>query len=490
MSQTDTPEDVAARQGGRRRPGRTTRHRGDRCRMCGQTVVVDTVGRCPLGHQVVDPDEIDARLHALRQARQALQLAEPSPGPEDDHVEIVLSDLPPTVPSAFSTASPRFHERAQAAPPPRPAPGRDPLATDPAAALPPSPTEPSPWAPSRDRSATVAITADLPIADPLEAALARLGARRTAGVERCWVPGAFLTGRVMRTPAYLPDLALHRRLAVPGDHVLPVMEEAPPLPDGSVRGPRIARALFEEVLGQVVDPARETTADPAPPAPAARMVRVTPTTPAAGTGMAPATGAPAGGAAAAGAPAVAAPTSAVDEAIAARTLGQDLATREASSGQPQPIPSRPNTALPSPPARPAAPPTASAPAPTQSALAQPAPAPPVPTAARPRVAGPTREALPRRTPVAPAPSAGSALDVEAVRPLLTAAPGLHDLTPEAPSALDVASLPKVEPAPVRVYELLPLDDPDGDGRGLATRIAGGLFVLALLAVGLWLATSL
>lgn len=380
MSQTDTPEDTSAAPGGRRSRGWRNRHRGDRCRMCGQVVVVDRDGCCPLGHQVVDRAEMADRRSAMEQERATARLAEPTPGPEDGHVEIVLPEaLPPTFPSAFTTASPRFADVAAQAPPqPRP-PARDPLAVDPDAQATPSP---------RDQPAAAVTTAELPVggvtAATLAAPFARLVgsplARRAPAteVERCWVPGVFLTGRVMRTPVHLPERALGRHLAQPDDHVLPVMEQAPPLPDAGIAGPRIARALFEQVLDEVVDP-------PAPPPPAAP-------------------------------PVTAPPAAAVAPSPAIRVQAAPVA------------------------------------------------------------------------PVAPA-QVRSAMDTGPSRGM-GHRPGLDDLTPDAPSALDVRALPTVEPAPPPTYELLPLEDDTVGPRSAGTVIAAVAFLLVLVAVGSWLATSL
>lgn len=372
MSQTDTPEDTAAAPGGRRARGWRNRHRGDRCRMCGQVVVVDRDGCCPLGHQVVDRAEMADRRSAMEEERATARLAEPTRGPEDGHVEIVLPEaLPPTFPSAFTTASPRFADVAAQAPPQPRRPAIDPLAVD--ADGKPTPTP-------RDQPTAAVTTAELPVAttagglgDPFDRLVGRPLARHTpeAEVERCWVPGVFLTGRVMRTPVHLPERALGRHLAQPDDHVLPVMEQAPPLPDASIAGPRIARALFEQVLEEVVDPP---------------------------------------------------------------------------------------TAVP--------------------AAAAPITAPPVVPVGPPPV-----------VPVAVAP-VRSALDAGPSRGLAGHRPGLDDLTPDAPSALDVRALPAVEPAPPRTYELLPLEEDTVGPRSTGTVIAAVAFLLALVAVGAWLATSL
>lgn len=41
------------------RRARQPRHQGDRCELCGRVVAVDERGRCPLGHQVLDPARLE-----------------------------------------------------------------------------------------------------------------------------------------------------------------------------------------------------------------------------------------------------------------------------------------------------------------------------------------------------------------------------------------------------------------------------------------------
>lgn len=72
---------------------------------------------------------------------------------------------------------------------------------------------------------------------------------------------------------------------------------------------------------------------------------------------------------------------------------------------------------------------------------------------------------------------------------------LTDLTPDAPSALDLYEAPPSEsvpdPADEAVFEQVPLTDPGLEPpRGVLQMIAGGVFVAILLAVAWYLATTL
>ncbi|WP_114476331.1 hypothetical protein [Euzebya rosea] len=125
MSQTDTPRASRGNRLGRGR-GRL-RHdveAGERCDKCRQVVAIDDRGRCALGHQVVDPDraaEILAELAARAAEDEDSQDHEArddssEEGSEPD-VTIVLPDaeLSPAIPAltqnAFTTPSPRLVER-------------------------------------------------------------------------------------------------------------------------------------------------------------------------------------------------------------------------------------------------------------------------------------------------------------------------------------------------------------------------------------------
>lgn len=116
-----------------RRRRRANRHAGDRCDMCGGIrVVVDSLGQCALGHQVLSQDETARRQGDLQAAEEAARTRE-----EERRARVIDLALAephtqlPTAPS-FATWSPSLTRALETAvapartsgPRPEPAPGR------------------------------------------------------------------------------------------------------------------------------------------------------------------------------------------------------------------------------------------------------------------------------------------------------------------------------------------------------------------------------
>lgn len=464
MTQMDTSADLTGGGPGRPRRGRRRldSHTGDRCRMCRQVVIVDDDGRCALGHQVVDADEMAARLEARADGRvegRDLGVTTRVDGVDDLAVEVTIHPgLPPTVPAAFTTPAVSRHapdrsdpsvtasytegqdrdRRGARSAPRTPGAAPAPVATT---------TDQTVAAPDVDLGPAPASAMSAPPVDRVlsDRGLFTRGAVRASGGgvmgsdggrETRWVPGLWMGGMVPARPRYLPRAAAGRRLGTPGDHALPVLDEdLPPLPGPPVPdGPRVARALFHDIHGDVGGGSHPdvdaTTRNPL----GSRTSAATAPTPSA-TRPSP-------------------------------VLTPRVFPRSSTIAQPVAGPRH----HPGPPADPAA----QAPARAASTAPEPAPAP----APEPIVAAavhPVPTGMPSHLPTVPSALAGPR-DLEVV--------GLGDLDPSASSVLDLDELPPADVTPEPVYEPEPVGPEAIPPRGPGQWLAGGAF-LSVLALAAW-----